>query len=408
MHVTFFALGSRGDVQPYANLGQYLTTAGHQVRFITFENFKPLIEGCGLQFHPIRGDAQALVQKAGTNMLAAMRTFTSLAKQYCEDLSAPHLWETDLIINQPPLGLYGYDLAEKAGVPLVQASVIPLSPTADFPLIGAPRVPLPGYNRALYALVQQLTWWGYRPVINPWREKVLGLPRQSWRGYMSKLGTAQLPILNGFSEHIVPRPADWGEHIHITGYWLTAAQAWTPPAELVNFLEAGPPPVFIGFGSMPVAKPQETTAAIVSALQQTKQRAILHMGWAGLGQTTLPDHIYPIGDTPYSWLLPRMSFIIHHGGSGTTASGAMAGVPSMVVPFMFDQFYWGERLTELGVGPRPVPFKQLTAEKLAQAIQQVQQSPTMKQKAAELGQKLQAEQGLERAKQLLEAIQRKA
>lgn len=127
MHVTILALGSRGDIQPYAALGQGLTAAGHDVRFITFESFATLIAENELDFHPIQGDAQALVADAGADMLALVRSFGSLAEGYARDLSAPHLGQTDLIVNQLPAGLYGFDLAEKYDAPIVLASVIPLA-----------------------------------------------------------------------------------------------------------------------------------------------------------------------------------------------------------------------------------------------------------------------------------------
>jgi sterol 3beta-glucosyltransferase len=152
MHITILALGSRGDVQPYATLGKGLKSVGHQVRFITFESFASLVAENELDFYPIHGNAQALVANAGADMLALIRSFGSLAEGYARDLSAPHLGETDLIINQLPAGLYGFDLAEKYGVPMALASVIPLSRTQAFPLMGFPKLPLPGCNKATYFL----------------------------------------------------------------------------------------------------------------------------------------------------------------------------------------------------------------------------------------------------------------
>jgi sterol 3beta-glucosyltransferase len=176
MHITILALGSRGDVQPYATLGNGLKSAGHQVRFITFESFASLVAENELDFYPIHGNAQALVANAGADMLALMRSFGSLAEGYARDLSAPHLSETDLIINQLPAGLYGFDLAEKYGVPMAQASVIPMARTQAFPLMGFPKLPLPGYNKATYYLGEQLAWQMFRAVINRWRKQTLKLP----------------------------------------------------------------------------------------------------------------------------------------------------------------------------------------------------------------------------------------
>jgi sterol 3beta-glucosyltransferase len=210
--------------------------------------------------------------------------------------------------------------------------------------------------------------------------------------------------VNGFSRHAVPRPADWSKHIHITGYWFPEDKPWQPPADLSAFIEAGSPPVFIGFGSMPIKEPRRTTNIILEALKQSGQRGILHAGWGGLGNQLLPDYVFKIDYAPYSWLFPRMALVIHHGGSGTTAFGLRSGIPSCVVSFVFDQFYWGERIAELGVGPKPIRYRELTVERLLKTIQLGVGDSQMRQKAVELGQKIQAENGVENALNMFEKM----
>jgi UDP:flavonoid glycosyltransferase YjiC (YdhE family) len=402
MHVTILALGSRGDIQPYATLGKGLQSAGHQVRFVTFENFAQLAETHGLDFHPIHGDAQALVARGGANMLALIRSFGSLAEGYACDLSAPILKETDVIINQLPLALYGYDLAEKFDLPMFVAAVMPLVPTQAFPMMGFPALPFPGYNRLTYYLAQQIGWQMFRPIINRWRRQVLGLPPLPTFGYFNQLGTQRFPVLDGFSTHVVPRPPDWSEHVHITGYWFPEDETWQPSDDLRTFIEAGPPPVFIGFGSMPVRNPERTTKIVLEALKQSNQRGILHTGWGGIGECALPDYVFKINYAPYGWLFPRMAMVIHHGGSGTTAFGVRAGVPTLVVPFIFDQFYWGERIAALGVGPKPIPYQRLSVARLAKVITMAISDPQMRQRAAELGQKTRGENGIAKAIEIIQ------
>jgi UDP:flavonoid glycosyltransferase YjiC (YdhE family) len=404
MHITILALGSRGDIQPYATLGNGLKSAGHQVRFITFENFASLVAENKLDFHPIQGNAQALVASGGADMLGLIRSFGSLAEGYARDLSAPQLGDTDLIINQLPAGLYGFDLAEKYSVPMVLASVIPLAQTRVFPLMGFPHLPLPGYNRATYYLGEQMAWQMFRAVINRWREKTLSLPPLSIKGYFGQFGTRQIPIINGFSQHVVPRPNDWNEHIHMTGYWFPEDIHWQPPSDLLGFIEAGSPPVFIGFGSMPIKDPQRITTIILEALKQTGQRAILHMGWGGLGNQSLPDNVFKIDYAPYDWLFPQMAMVIHHGGSGTTAFGLRSGIPSCVVSFVFDQHYWGERIAELGVGPKPIRHKDLTVNRLTEVIYIGIGNSQIRQKAAELSEKIKVENGIQNALVILEKL----
>ncbi|NOQ39251.1 MAG: glycosyltransferase [Anaerolineales bacterium] len=404
MHITILALGSRGDIQPFAALGSGLLRAGYQVRFITFETFASLIAEHGLGFHPIRGNPQSLVASAGPNMLKLVRSFSSLAEGYARDLSAPILGETDLLINQLPGGLYGYDLAEKYGIQMVAAAVVPMARTSAFPFMAFPKIPLPGYNKMTYILGEQLVWSVYRGVINHWRKQTLNLPPLPIKGYFDQLGTKQIPILNGFSPSVVTRPPDWNEHIHITGYWFPEEQNWQPPADLEAFIDAGPPPVFISFGSMPVNNPDQTTQVILKALDQSGQRGIIHMGWGGLGNQPLPDNVYKIEYAPYSWLFPRMAMVIHHGGSGTTGDGLRAGVPSCAVPFIFDQHYWGERIAALGAGPNPIRQRDLTVERLKQAIQLGTGNAQIRQNAVALGQKIRAEEGVKNALEVIEQI----
>jgi UDP:flavonoid glycosyltransferase YjiC (YdhE family) len=155
---------------------------------------------------------------------------------------------------------------------------------------------------------------------------------------------------------------------------------------------------------MPIKDPQRTTGIILEALKQSGQRGILHMGWAGLGNRPLPDHVFRIDYAPYDWLFPRMAMVIHHCGSGTTAFGFRSGVPSCVVSFLFDQFYWGERIAELGVGPEPVRFKELTVKRLRDAILLGVGNPRIRQKAAELGQKIRQENGIENALNIIDKM----
>ncbi len=408
MHMTILALGSRGDIVPNITLGQALMAAGHQIRFITFENFESLVVDQGLDFFPIRGDMQLILTGGGGQALAesgknplrmawsALRLFGVMADSIARDLSAPELGETNLIINQLPGGMFGYDLAEKFDVPMMLAAVIPMTPTKYTPMLAFPwwPAPLPGYNALSHWLAYQLVWQGYRPAVNRWRKGTLSLSKAPLWGYSRAMAARPVPVLNGFSEHIVPRPADWGPHIHVTGYWFPMEETWTPPEDLSAFLAAGPAPIFIGFGSMPLRDPQGTTVKLLEALELSGQRGVLQMGWGGLAAEELPDHVFKLDYAPYSWLFPRMAAVVHHGGSGTTAFALRAGVPSIIVPFLFDQFYWGRRVAELGVGPPAIPHKKLTAERLAGAITMAVNDEKIARTAAGLGQKIRAEDGL--------------
>jgi len=415
MHITILALGSRGDVQPVVTLGKALTASGHRVRLATFETFRSLVMKAGLEFSLIRGDAQALLRTAAEDerltrktsfveVIAALRrSYGTLAASLPQDVS--NLTETDLVLNQLPAHLFGGDLAEHLRVPWAILTVIPLARTRFQPLIGFPRGLsfLPGYNLLTYRLGEQLGWQLFRTAVNRLRTRIWGLPASPPWGPYEAIHRNHVPFICGFSEHVVPRPPDWGSHIHLPGWWYSDEPEWLPSPELERFLESGPPPVFIGFGSMPVRDPARVTALILEAVAAAGGRAILHAGWAGLG-SRLPANVFATTEVPYGWLFPRMAAVVHHGGSGTTGFGFRSGVPSVIVPFMFDQFYWASRATELGVGPKPVPYRNLSAERLAEAIQIAVTNPEMRRRAAELGAKLKREEGLRRAVDLIERL----
>jgi sterol 3beta-glucosyltransferase len=212
-----------------------------------------------------------------------------------------------------------------------------------------------------------------------------------------------MPVLYGYSQHVLPRPHDWAARYEVTGYWLLdAAGGWEPPAELVQFLEAGPPPVYIGFGSMGSKDPAAAGRLAIEALARSGQRGILAAGWGGMQATELPATVHLISSVPHSWLFPRMAAVVHHGGAGTTAAGLRAGVPSVLVPFMGDQPFWGRRVATLGVGPTPIPRKRLTAERLATAIGEAVSNAAMRQRASDLGQVLRAEDGIGRAVEIID------
>jgi sterol 3beta-glucosyltransferase len=332
---------------------------------------------------------------------AVMRSFGAQAERTAKDVGA--LRGTDALLNQLPGGLYGIDLAERRGIPMLLAAVMPLARTRAFPMPAFPPLPLscPLYNATTYRIAEQLLWAAYRRPINTWRVTSLGLLPWRWWGYFGMMARST-PVLNGFSTHVVPRPPDWGDHVHVTGYWFPDDAHWQPPDALLRFLDAGPPPVYCGFGSMPLRDPRRMTATVLGALRQSGQRGILHTGWADLGGSALPPSVHQIDYAPYRWLFPRVSAVVHHGGSGTTAFGLRAGVPAVVVPFVFDQFFWGRRVAALGVGPRPVPARRLSEARLAAAIEMAVSDAGMRRCAAALGARIRAEDGLAAAVRVID------
>ena len=416
MKLTLIALGSRGDVQPIVALGRGLADVGYIVRMVTMVGFEPMVREQGLEFFPVEGDAQALtselilegVKGKDLSLLhmirGFMRTFGAITQSYHAAFAANTLRDSDAILSQLPGGFYGYDLAEALRVPYIALSVIPQEITGAYPLSLLPMRFSLGrwYNRLTYAFGQQLAWQPFRKAINAFRYE-LGLPPASfWWGNMRRMKRERVPVIQGFSEHVIPRQPEWGGHVHTTGYWTLDEPGWQPSEALLKFLEAGDPPVFIGFGSMPVPDPRATTVLILNALQQTGKRGILHAGWAQLGVEHLPDSVFLLDYAPYAWLFPRMASVTHHGGSGTTGFALRSGVPSMVVPFTADQPFWGKRTHELGVGSAPVPFSKLTVENLAHAIQMMSEDTEMQQRATNLRDAMAAENGVLQAVEIVQ------
>lgn len=204
--------------------------------------------------------------------------------------------------------------------------------------------------------------------------------------------------LQACSRSVVPHPNDWPANVHTTGYWfLERDREWEPPFELVSFLKAGKPPVYIGFGSMTGRKRDQTTQLILDGIAMSGQRAIVASGWAGLDRVSLPDEVFQVDAVPHDWLFPRVAAVVHHGGAGTVAAGVAAGAPTLVVPHFADQPFWGQRIHDLGVGPRPIPRHRLSAENLARGIEEAVGNSQIRQNAAALSARVRAEDGLGQA-----------
>ena len=411
MHTVILAIGTRGDVQPYLALAKRLQTdAGHRVSVATSIEFEIWVRGHGLGFIPMEGNLRELLAGEGFGKdlihvnpvrmlftiremaLPMLRQFFADAERACAD--------ADFVI-WGFWGVPGYDVAQKMGIPSVAGLLQPWVRTHAFPTVGMPKQVNLGRwgNFQTHRLAEQSLWQIFRPQWNKWREKSLGLPRHSVRGPYWDMVKRRYPIMYGFSPQVVPRPADWGAHVAITGYWfLDSDPGWQPPADLARFLESGPPPVYIGFGSMATGEAEQLTEITLEALKQSGQRGLMLAGWGGLGQGETADHsVFVIDSAPHDWLFPRMAAVAHHGGSGTTGAGLRAGVPTLVIPHFADQPFWGWRVQKLGVGPKPIPRPQLGARKLAEAIREMATDTGMRDRAARLGEAIRAEDGIGQA-----------
>ncbi|HNT75391.1 MAG TPA: glycosyltransferase [Anaerolineae bacterium] len=378
MRLTLLAIGSRGDVQPLVALGVGLQRHGHHVRVVAGDEFDGLVADAGLEFTPLGVNIRTVIE-SHTNifhLIESIRTLVLKASAEAQDA-----------IVSTFLGVSACPLARERHVPFFYAVPIPGLETREFPHLLFPRLPLgKAYNALTYRLADHQVTHSC-----PDARCLFLEPRPTY--------------LFCFSSHVVPRPADWEEYAHVTGYWFLDRPAdWQPPAELEQFLQAGAPPVYVGFGSARTNDPQKMTALVVEALARAGQRGVLVAGWGGLQTGALSADVFAAPALPFDWLFPRVSVAVHHGGAGTTAEALRAGVSSVVVSLAMDRVFWGWQLHKLGAGTAPIAPRYLTAEHLAAAIRQAATDPQLHANAAALGEKIRREDGVGNAVAIIEKV----
>ncbi|WP_176046126.1 glycosyltransferase [Burkholderia sp. BCC1644] len=405
MKLVIATYGTEGDTRPLAALGRALIDAGHDVRLLADAATLGSAAMLGVPSAPLSGDIRRAIAPEGAlaDAVRGRGGFNDTSKALAAIANAnTAAWMRevadasdgcDAILVSGLASFVGLSVAEYRGVPAIGAGMIPITPTAEFasPFLPPGKVPR-GLNRVSHRFVNALLWQAFRKSTNAARAGVCGLPprKHVWNDH---------PMLYGVSPALLSGPTDWPSNVQACGQWRIDARAWAPPADLSAFLESGDPPVYIGFGSMAGFD----RAAMVDALNHALagRRALFYPGWSGIDASMLPAHVRVIGDTPHDWLFPRVSMAIHHGGSGTTHSAARAGIPSVVVPFAGDQFFWANRLQRLGVADAPVAGRRVDAAALARAIAFADRGETQA-RATELGTRIAQEDGLTLAASAIE------
>jgi sterol 3beta-glucosyltransferase len=397
MRVGILTIDSRGGVQPLLALGLALRDAGHDIRVVAPADFVALVAETGLEFHPLDFEVKAYLEGGGAGVGSRReqlrRARTDMPRQVTRWMSEalPALEGVDLVISGLAAAMVGRSVAERLGVPCIDAILTPTGPaTTDFPAIFASRPPrwLGGLGRwGSHVLTNLMIEVGPRRAVAAARVSALGLPRRV--GDVDR----RLPVLYGYSRHLVPPPRSWEKRRHVVGYWtMPLAGCWSPSPELAAFIAAGPPPVCIGFGSMPTDDPAQLAELSVAAARRAGLRTVLLSGWAGLDVADAED-IHVAASVPHEWLFPRMAAVVHHGGAGTTGAAVRAGIPSVVVPWGADQPFWADRLVAAGVAAAPIPRASLDVERLAAALTEVSTDDAMRRRARALGASVAAEDG---------------
>ncbi|WP_156727114.1 glycosyltransferase [Streptomyces apocyni] len=415
MRVLVVTAGSAGDVMPYTGLGVRLCEAGHEVVMATHAGFEDAVLARGLGFRPLPVDPRAELASAGGQRLAragtgpvALAHLTWMARAFAQELGRGVLAAVeqgaDVVLLSLSVARPGHLVAEALRVPSMGVYLQPWTPTGEFSpaLFGGARSLGRWGNRAAARALLPATDFMYASSLRELRTR-LGLPRRADCGSLRR-ETGGWPVQYAYSPTVLPRPADWRPEARVAGYlWPARPADWCPDPRLTDFLAAGPPPVFIGFGSL-VADPERLSRIAVRALRAAGVRGVVQAGWSGL-RVCGDDDVLTVGEVPHDWLFPRMSAVVHAAGAGTTAAGLRAGVPAVPVPAQLDQPFWAARLTALGVSPAPIPLRHLTADRLATAIRQAVENPLHRTRARAVAERIAAEDG---AGQVTEAVQRLA
>lgn len=427
MQVLILTLGTQGDVQPYVALAKGLKTKNHQVTLCTSSYFEPFITNNNIDYQFMNNRFIELINHPCSKTLLSgnssiwkkLRSLFKLAslskkimpEMFIDTWQAAKNTTPDVIIAHPKV-LFASHICEKMAIPLIIGSPIPsFEATQEFPLVGLPQLSLfspvqaQWYNKLTYKLTQK-AHHAFDKKINEFRKKHLNLaPCDPHSSPMKNHLNQAIIHMHAFSPEVVAKPHDWREQAYITGYWfLNKSEEWQAPKALNQFIAAGEPPIYIGFGSMAGNNAKQLGELITKAVQLANCRAIIATGWGGIeiNNSNLSSNICVIDAAPHDWLFPQMAAVVHHGGAGSTAAALKAGKPSLICPFSMDQPFWGKRVAMIGAGLPPIPQKKLTVTNLAAALIALSSDQLIHEKAQAIGANINKENGIQQAIEIIE------
>lgn len=418
MTILLVTLGSRGDVQPFCLLGRELARRGHDVRLVTTPDFRGLAAEYDVPFEPIsdsslksifqEADAASLFDQHASRM-ASLGFLWNLARVGRRAVVEMALRTRRLIDGADLVVFTGWttfagEFAREGGVPSCRVSLQPLLPSRRMPAsLLASRDLGPLGNRLTYTALRLPTLL-LAGAFAQVRSRTGGGRRLTAGANWLTLGLRDAPQLLAFSAALAPDPGDWPVPTVRTGFWFDDPPAGAAlPPDLAAFLAAGPPPIYVGFGSMQL-RAERVAALVLAALRLWGGRAVLSKN----GGLRLPEHLPPnlfaTGAVPHDLLLPRVSAVVHHGGAGTTAAVVRHGLPSVLLPVVGDQLFWGRKVSEAGACDPPVALGRVTPEELARRIARACELPGLREAARKLSAAVAAEPGLRAAADFLETL----
>ncbi|MEM8959965.1 MAG: glycosyltransferase [Acidobacteriota bacterium] len=417
MNIALLTSGTRGDVQPFVALGKALQARGHTVLLHGPDNFADWVSRHGLAFHGSGVDTHAFLTTPEARRLVA-ESWGKLARSWHHhlvprldeifDASLEACRDADVIVYHPMIP-EAVDIAEATGARLVLAATVPGMTTGDFPVIIWARSYGRWLNRLSYFLFR-LYRLRYHKYLDTWRRDRLGLGKGPKLLPVGATRDGWIPRLSAVSPSVVPRPEDWDDDAHMSGYWfLDESGDWQPDPELTAFLDAGEPPVYIGFGSMTPGDPRRLGEQLLQAIRRAGIRVLIATGWGGIDidpddvqDLIAAQRLHIIRGAPHDRLFPHVRGVVHHGGAGTTAAGLRAGRPTLICPILVDQPFWGRRVWKLGCGPKPQPLKKLRIDRLAEALRDLATNKSYRQRAEDVARGIATEDGVARAVEVIE------
>jgi sterol 3beta-glucosyltransferase len=397
LRITCLTIGSRGDVQPYIALCKGLMEEGHRTKIATHLEFKDWVESHGIEFAPVDGDPAELMRicvENGMFTYSFLKEASTTFRGWIDDLLSSS-WracqDSDILIESPS-AMAGIHIAEALQIPYFRAFTMPWTRTRAYPhAFAVPDHRLGGaYNYISYIMFDNVFWKAISGQVNRWRKKELDLQRTN----LEKMQPNKVPFLYNFSPSVVVPPLDYSDWIRVTGYWfLDEGKTFQPPKDLTDFIQKarddGKKIVYIGFGSIVVSDSKALTETIVKSVLKADVRCILSKGWSDRldkkstePEVPLPDSIFLIKSAPHDWLFTQVDAAAHHGGAGTTGASLRFGLPTIIKPFFGDQFFFGSRVEDLGVG---IYLRKLNVSVFSRALWEVTHSDRMIIKAKVLG-----------------------